>query len=155
GLVVIGASLVPFVAYLYAPLGAGDRVTLLSAFGGALVWTGLGIMCWRWRRAAVAGAVVLSTMALAARVQRTQVWTTAAGDAARIVRPVRVQQPVEEPSPTVVLGPAPVQQMNIAAFLDQSNVAGMLQYVYGRTVPGGIAYSVTDFQRFAERQRVD
>jgi hypothetical protein len=154
GLSIMVLGVLPFVAYLYAPLGAGDRFGLVSAIGGALVWVGLGLMCWRLRPLAIAGAAVLLALAMAARVERTDVWTTAAGDSARVVAAIEHRFPDDPPS-FIVLGPAPIQEHNVAAFLDQSNVLGMFRYIFGRDVPGGIAYAVGDFESHPPDQRFD
>ena len=154
GVAIMALGVVPFVAYLYAPLGAGDRFGLVSAIGGALVWVGLAVMCWRLRPLVIAGAVVLLALAIAARVERTSTWTTAAGDSARVVAAIEQRFPDDPPS-FIVLGPAPIQEHNVAAFLDQSNVLGMFRYVFGTDVPGGIAYSVADFEAPPPDQRFD
>ena len=158
-LIVVGAALVvagtiPFAFYLYAPLGAGDRFNLISAIGGAVAWVGIALVLWRWRPLVLAASLSLLVMATAARVQRTNTWTTAAADGRRVEAAIVARYP-KPPSEPIVLGPSPVQRTNIAAFLDQSNVTGMLRYVYGTDVPGGIAYSEADFNRFPPQDRFD
>ena len=71
-----------------------------------------------------------------------------------VIAAIRARFPTAPPG-FVVLGPAPVQERDVAAFLDQSNVLGMLRYVYGQDVRGGIAYSVADFERFSAEERFD
>lgn len=154
GVAIMVLGVLPFVAYLYAPLGAGDRFGLVSAIGGAVVWVGLGVMCWRQRTAVIAASAVLLVLVVAARFERTEVWTTAASDAARVVEAIERRFPTDPPA-FIVLGPAPIQERNVAAFLDQSNVLGMLRYVFGRDVPGGIAYTRADFEQFPAEQRFD
>jgi hypothetical protein len=156
GLVVVMLGALPFTLYFYAPLGAGDRFNLASAFGGVLVWLGIALWVRRAPLIAVAGALALVALALPARVDRQRTWTTAAGDGERVANAIleRFPRPLG-PSGSVVLGPAPVQRLNVAAFLDQSNVSGLLRYLYGRDVPGGIAYSIEDFERFPPDQRFD
>lgn len=154
GMVVIALGVLPFAAYLYAPLGAGDRFNLVSAIGGALTWVGLGAVLWRWRPLALAGTAALLVLALAARAQRVETWTTAAGDARRIEMAIR-DRFARPPLGPIVLGPSPVQRMNVAAYLDQSNVLGMLQYLFGQDVAGGIAYRRADYERFPASLRVD
>ncbi|MEY2472248.1 MAG: hypothetical protein QOK28_1577 [Actinomycetota bacterium] len=154
GGVVVVAGTVPFTFYPYAPLGAGDRFTLVSSIGGAVAWVGLGIVLWRWRAVVIVGGAVLAVMSLTARVQRVDRWTTAAGDSARIARAIQRRFPVAS-TQRIVLGPSPVQQGDVAAFLDQSNVNGLLRYLYRSDVPGGIAYARADFERFPPTQRVD
>jgi len=154
GMVVIVLGVVPFAAYLYAPLGAGDRFNLVSALGGAFVWVGLGVIAWRFRALALAGGAALVVLALVARADRTQVWTTAAADSDRVVAAITARH-ATDPGVPIVLGPSPVQESNVAALLDQSNVLGLLQYLYGHDVPGGIAYSRVDFEGFPEASRFD
>ncbi|HVV36364.1 MAG TPA: hypothetical protein VHC63_07145 [Acidimicrobiales bacterium] len=154
GLVVIAAGTIPFTFYLYAPLGAGDRFDLVSSIGGALAWTGIGLMLWRWRTVVAAGAAVLLVMAFTARVQRMERWTTAAADSNRVARAITARFP-QPPPQRVVLGPSPVQDHDVAALLDQSNVAGLLRFLYGRTVPGGIAYRRADYDRTPAAYRFD
>ena len=156
GLVVVMLGALPFTFYFYAPLGAGDRFNLASAFGAVLVWLGIALWVRRAPLIALAGAAALVALALPARVDRQRAWTTAAGDGERVADAIleRFPRPLG-PSGSVVLGPAPIQRRNIAAFLDQSNVQGMLQYLYGRNVPSGIAYSVEDFDHFPPNQRFD
>lgn len=152
GIILAGA--VPFIAYFYAPLGAGDRFNLTSAFGGLLVWVGAAQWLARWRWAVLAAVAALVAITLPTRFQRQELWTTAAGDAKRVAAAISQRFPSAPPEP-VVLGPSPVQQQNVAALLDQSNVTGMLRYLYGRDVPGGIAYSRSDYERFPPEQRID
>jgi hypothetical protein len=154
GLLVIVAGTVPFTFYPYAPHGAGDRFNLVSAIGGALVWVGIAVALWRWRAVVLAGAVIVAALSLGARVQRMERWTTAAADSRRITHALARRFP-SPPDTSVVLGPSPVQEANIAAFLDQSNVTGMLRYLYGRSVPGGMAFSRADFTRFPADHRVN
>jgi hypothetical protein len=154
GAVVVALGALPFTFYFYAPLGAGDRFNLASAFGGVLVWLGIGMWMRRTPFALVGAGVVLLALAIPARVDRQTTWTTAANDGTRIVAAIESRRAPASDDP-VVLGPAPIQRLNVAAFLDQSNVLGMLQYVYGRDIPGGIAYSVEDFERFPAGQRFD
>lgn len=154
GVVVIALGVLPFAAYSYAPLGAGDRFNLVSAVGGALTWVGLGTALWRWRALVVTAACALVVLSLAARAERIGTWTTAAADAKRIQQELRVRYP-RPPAGPIVLGPAPVQRMNVAAYLDQSNVLGMLQYLFGQDVAGGITYSRADYDRYPDSLRVD
>ncbi len=154
GLLVIVMGAIPFTFYLYAPLGAGDRFTLVSAIGGALAWVGVGVMLWRWRALVVGAALALAVLATVAHVDRIDRWTTAAADGQRIVATVVARSPTPPTAP-VILGPSPVQEANVAAFLDQSNVTGMLRYLYGTDVAGGITYTRADYDRFPPEQRVD
>jgi hypothetical protein len=154
GLLVIAAGTVPFTFYPYAPLGAGDRFNLVSSIGGALVWVGIAVALWRFRTVVLAVGVIVAALSGAARVQRIDHWTTAAADGRRITDAIQARFP-SPPAGDVILGPSPVQQANIAAFLDQSNVTGMLRYLYRRSVPGGMAFRRADYERFPAPQRID
>ncbi len=154
GLVVMVVGSVAFAAYFYAPLGAGDRVNYVSALGGATVWVGLAWMAARvWRPG---GAILLGlvlTLGLVARWERTQLWATAKADAERIVEVVRS---VDPSCSTVVFGPAPIQEKNVAAFLDQSNVDAAVQVALGRDdVGGAITFDEEAFLAAPEECRID
>jgi hypothetical protein len=154
GLTITFLGALPFALYFYAPLGAGDRFNLASAFGGALVWIGMGMWARRAPWLPLGAAVLLVLLALPARIDRQSTWTTAAGDGKRVVQAIVDRYPTD-PGAAIVLGPAPVQRTNITAFLDQSNVSGMLRFTYGVEVPGGIAYSREDFESVPPEQRFD
>ncbi len=154
GLVVMVVGSVAFAAYFYAPLGAGDRVNYVSALGGAAVWVGVAWMATRvWRPAGAILLGVLLTAGVAARWERTQLWATAKADAERIVEVVRA---VDPSCTTVTLGPAPIQERNVAAFLDQSNVDAAVQVALGRVeVRGAITFDEERFLASPEECRID
>lgn len=154
GLVVMVSGSIVFVAYFYAPLGAGDRVSFVSSVGGAMVWVGLAWMVGRmWRPAGVAVMVVVLSLGLVVRWERTQLWATAKADAERIVEVVRS---VDPSCATVTFGPAPIQEKNVAAFLDQSNVDAAVQVALGRDdVSGAITFDDEAFLAAPEECRID
>ena len=145
----------PFVKYLYAPLGAGDRFSFVSSIGGALVWAGLLHLAWQRRRGlALAAAVVLCALASVARVDRARVWTDAGADALAIQHGVTVAIP--EPTGVVVVGPTPIVRDNVAAYLDQSNIDAALQLDYDDdTLSFGLTFSAEDFERYRAERRFD
>jgi hypothetical protein len=152
-LIVLGA--LPFVVYFYAPLGAGDRVTVVSGVGGAMVWVGLlGMVA---RAHAVAGAIAaagLLVLAGVARTDRTVQWGRAGDDAAAVAEGVVAAIP--EPHGPVVVGPEPVQRDNIAAYLDRSNVQASLQLAYDdRTVTARLSCSIEEFESADPSLRFD
>ena len=152
GIIVLGT--VPFARYPYAPLGAGDRYNFVSSVGGALVWTGVLMRLWPRRQVAMALAVVLVAAAGTARLQRSVLWHRAGHDAEAIRTAVVLAFP--PPAGRVVLGPRPIQQENIAAYLDQSNVLGSLQLVYDdRAQRAGIAQSQAQWESFPPAERFD
>jgi hypothetical protein len=155
GLVVMVAGVLPFVRYFYAPLGAGDRANHLSSLGGALVLAGLLAMVLRVdRRIALGAALVVVVAAGVTRVDRMSTWSTAGRDADAILAGVRAAYP--EPPRRIVIGPEPVQQDNVAAFLDHSNFDGAVQLLYGtREVRGFVSQSLTQFEQVAENERFD
>jgi hypothetical protein len=155
GLAVMALGSLPFAKYLYAPLGAGDRFNFVSSIGGAMVWAGIVFMLWAWRRPLAVGmAVVLVAAAGVARVERSVIWHRAGHDALAIQRGVVAAIP--HPSGVIVVGPAPIQQQDIAAYLDQSNIEGALQLAYDNPhVDAGLAFSQHQFDSYPPTQRFD
>ncbi len=155
GWAIIVLGTLPFAKYLYAPLGAGDRFNFVSSIGGALVWAGIVAMVGRWRTpVAVAAVVVLVAAGGWARVERAVLWHRAAHDALAIQQ--GVLQAIPDPQAVIVVGPAPIQQQNIAAYLDQSNIAAALQIAYGRRdLQAGLSFSQEQFDSYPEDQRFD
>jgi hypothetical protein len=129
-------------------------VSYLSSLGGAMVWVGLIWMVGRrWRGLAAGAAVLLVAGSVSARVERTEIWRTAASDSDRIVEAIQLT----DPSCTVVyVGPAPIQQQNVAAFVDQSNVDAAVQVVLGdRNVRGVMTFDERAFDKAPAECRVD
>ncbi len=63
---------------------------------------------------------------------------------------------IPDPQGVIVVGPAPIQQQNIAAYLDQSNVAAALQIAYGRRdLEAGLSFSQEQFDSYPPGQRFD
>ena len=155
GAAVLVLGFLPFVRYFYAPLGAGDRANYLSAIGGALIWTAALRMA--ARRIEAAGPVLLLAVALLAvwaRWERLELWSTAGRDADAITAAAVAQIP--NPDGQIVLGPTPVIRDNVAAFLDASNLDGALAIAYGDTdVRSGISYDPEVFETIDPRLRLD
>ena len=156
GVVVAVLGAVPFAFYFYAPLGAGDRFNVVSAVGAALIWTGIGAMAWRVRRElALAGAALLVVGAGPARWERADRWSRAGADALAILDAIEARWP-EPPDHPIVLGPRPVQEQNVAAFLDQSNVRTAVQHLYGVSgVEVVLVFDQAAFDAAPEDQRLD
>jgi Dolichyl-phosphate-mannose-protein mannosyltransferase len=155
GLAVIVLGTIPFARYLYAPLGAGDRFNFVSSIGGALVWAGILAMLWGWRRPlSVVLVVALAGAGGVARIERSVIWHQAGHDARAIQRGVVATIP--HPHGVVVVGPAPIQRQNIAAYLDQSNIEGALQLAYDDPDQrAGLAFSERQFDSYPAPQRFD
>lgn len=155
GVAVVTVGVLPFAPYLYAPLGAGDRFSVVSALGGAMVWAGIAGTVAAWHRSmAVALVVGLLAAGAVARVERAEVWHLAGRDAVAILAETR--RAVPDPGGRIVLGPAPIQRDNVAAFLDSSNVAGAVQLEYDdRDLEGRITYDEDEFSRVPADERVD
>ena len=150
-LLVLGAA--PFVRYPYAPLGAGDRANYLSAIGGALAWALVASLLWRWRAVAAVGIAVLLVVAANVRYERTRLWSAAGEDAHRVYEALRR---VEDPPRRIVLGPAPVQYDNIAAFVDGSNARAVIQLAQRTDEVGGdLSYEPSQFETVPPRERFD
>jgi hypothetical protein len=126
GLVVMGLGVIPFLRYFYAPLGAGDRVNVVSSVGGALVLTGLG---WMLAQVSRPGAVVLGVAlacgAFATGVHRDRLYARAGDDVLRTMN--ALDRAVPHPDGPIALGPHPLVTENIGGLLDESNVDGALQ----------------------------
>lgn len=155
GLVVVVLGTLPFAFYLYAPLGAGDRFNAVSSVGGAMAWAGIIGMVARARRPVALGALAVLLLAgVVARAERVLLWHRAGSDAVAILDGVR--ETIPDPDGTIVLGPTPIQQGNVAAFLDQSNVDAAVKVVYDDPdVQGGLAFSQTQFDEAPEHLRFD
>lgn len=156
GIVLIVAGAAPFARYFYAPIGAGDRASAVSAIGGALVWAAMVELGVRWRRGVGFGAFALVLLlALVARWDRTQQWTDAAADGVRVLDAV-VEQFPEPPDATIIVGPAIPPVDNMVAFLDRSNIEPALRYRYDDpTVQARLATSPEEFVTIEKERRVD
>lgn len=156
GWAVVVLGVVPFLRYLYAPLGAGDRFSCVSAIGGAMVWVGLG--WWlhgRRREAAVVAAAALLAGALVQRAHMADLWSRAGDDSRALEAEVRARFP-EPPAEPLVFGPAPVQEDNVVAVLDASNVRGMLRWIYGTSdVDAVVTYGTAEFEGYPASRRID
>ncbi len=155
GWLVILLSLIPFMFYIYGPLGAGDRVNCVSSMGGALVLTGALSFIWIYRRdAAVVTAAALVITSGITRYERTMTWSTAFADADRILAVSHDQVP--QPQGLIVFGPSPIQHNNIAAFIDQSNIDSAVKLHYGDPrVHGAMAFSEREFYSAPPNYRID
>jgi hypothetical protein len=155
GCAVIFLGTVPFAKYLYAPLGAGDRFNFVSSIGGALVWAGLLAMVGAWRRELlVVAAIVVVGAGLATRGHRSLLWHRAGHDAHVIQQ--GVVSAVPHPTGTVVIGPAPIQEQNISAYLDQSNIQGALELAYDSVaVRAGLTFNDAQFAQYPPGERFD
>jgi hypothetical protein len=152
-LIVLGT--LPFVAYLYSPLGAGDRFLVVSSIGGALVLAGLIHELWNvWAPVAVGAVAVVLVAGVAARGDRTLLWGVAGDDALAILEAAQARWP--EPPERIVLGPTPIQVENVVAFADNSNVAAALRLRYDDPgVQAFIAQTVDDFESVPTDERLD
>ncbi|MEY2417934.1 MAG: hypothetical protein QOG90_614 [Actinomycetota bacterium] len=145
GLAIMAIGIIPFLRYLYSPLGAGDRVNVVSSVGAALVVTGLGWMTGRAARGrvtralAIAAAVVVAATATATNVHRDRLYARAGDDVLRTMN--ALDRAFPHPEGPIALGPTPVITDNIGGLLDESNVDGALQVHRGHE---GVRGYVTD-----------
>lgn len=106
-------GVLPFVKYTYAPVGAGDRVDVISSLGGAVLVACLLAEVGRHRQAAVAvAAVAIAALSLPIRVREMRPWADAADDASLILGEVRTRA---EPGAAVVIGPQLVDRGGVTA----------------------------------------
>ena len=132
GWVVLAVGVAPFAFYFYSPIGAGDRVTVVSAVGGAMVWVGVFGFIARYRRG-VAGVLLVGLLvpAFLVRLGRQELYATAGDDARAVLAEIAVR--FEDPPPLIYVGPEPIMRINVGAFYDRSNIQAALQYLYGDT----------------------
>jgi hypothetical protein len=122
GAAVIALGVLPFVRYLYEPLGAGDRVNVISSLGASMVWVALGRLAWsRLPKFAVVVAAVLVVAGFAVTDYRSaSAWSGAGHEAAYVVRALHAARPCDQR----VVVRASTPRRNVAAFLDGSNIRG-------------------------------
>lgn len=125
GVIALGA--IPFARYFYAPLGLGDRVTVISGIGGALVLVGAGLSVMSKSRPIGAVSVVVAVaVMLSTRWTMVERYAIAADDGRRVLEAVERRFP-DPPSETLVFGPTPVLDHNVTAFF---NVDWAVQWQY-------------------------
>ena len=82
------------------------------------------------------------------------IWHQAGHDARAIQQGVVATIP--HPHGVVVIGPAPIQRQNVAAYLDQSNIEGALQLAYDDPrQAAGLAFTTRQFESYPASQRFD
>ena len=155
GLAVMVLGVVPFLRYFYAPLGAGDRVNVVSSVGGALVLTGLGwIALSAWRIGAAVLGVVIACGAVATNVHRDRLYARTGDDVLRTMR--ELDRAIPDPDGPIALGPHPLFTENIGGLLDESNVDGALQVHRRREgLRGYVTQNRTEWLRAPAELRFD
>ena len=151
GLLFLGV--LPFARYFYAPIGFGDRVTVVSGVGGAMVLVGVIALVGRWwRPAAVVLATVIAIAALAQRASMVKDYAIAADDSRRILAAVESRWPTP-PDGEIVFGPEMIVERHIVAF---EWAAVSLQLLYGdERVEARIAEGEDDFSSAPPELRFD
>lgn len=152
GCAVIVLGALPFVRYFYAPLGLGDRVTVVSGVGGAMVLVGVAAALSRWWRPAGAllGVFVLA-VAIPQRISMVHHYATGAADARRILDHVEDRWPTP-PQRELVFGPEPIVERNVVAFYEMTLP---LHLIYGEPVPARLTSSADAFFSSPAEWRVD
>lgn len=155
GFVVIQAGSLPFALYVYEPFGAGDRANGLSAVGGAMFLVGVGLALARLARPALlVGLALASAGAVVTRAERIWLWHLAGRDADAIVAEVVARFPT--PDSTIYVGPEPIHEDKIVAFLDEISITAALRLAYDdRTVEAVMTRSDEEFRSVPEESRVD
>ncbi len=151
GVIVVGV--LPFIRYFYAALGFGDRVTVVSGLGGAMVLVGAIVVLGRaWRPVGVVVGVVLVSAGLAQRASMVSDYATAADDSQRI-RSAVLQRWPDPPNHPIQFGPEPIVKRHIAAFFDVGSAVSLL---YGEpSVDARMAFDPEVFHDAPEEFRVD
>jgi hypothetical protein len=129
GIVIVVLGTLPFLRDTYAPLGVGDRTNTVASIGGALSWAALGALAVRYRSALLGAGLVVVVVVASARWERADRWHRAGEDAVAIVAAIHEQIP--EPDGTIVVGPGPVQEGNVAAYVSDDQLTAALQLEYG------------------------
>jgi hypothetical protein len=114
GWAVLVGGAVPFVKYTYRPLGAGDRLLVVSSIGGALLLAATCALAGRARHLAL---VVVLAVAVAPRVVQMRSWAASADDARAVLD--AAEAVAGEPG-EIVLGPGTVVRNGTAGFQDPS-----------------------------------
>jgi hypothetical protein len=154
GIVVVVLGTLPFLRDVYAPLGAGDRANTVASIGGALSWAALGALAMRYRRTLIGAGLVVLVVVASARFERADRWHRAGEDAVAVVEAVHAQIP--DPRGTIVIGPRPVQEGNVAAFISDEQLSAALQLEYGDpTIRARFARDQVDFERTDPALRFD
>jgi len=106
-----------YARYPINPLGVGDRANVVSAIGGAMVWTGLGWALAPHRRVLACSALAFSAVLGAARVTRAADWANAGPDT-EAVRAAATPAFDRLPAGTLlVVGPPPPGHQGIYGML--------------------------------------
>tara|TARA_R100000306_G_scaffold53115_1_gene49868 strand:+ start:425 stop:1771 length:1347 start_codon:yes stop_codon:yes gene_type:complete len=153
GWIVVAVGVLPFVRYFYSPIGFGDRVTVVSGIGSAMVLVSAIVLVARWR---VAAGVVLACLvvlfALPQRVSLVSDYATAADDSRRIRAAVKARWP-DPPAETIVVGPEPIIERGIVPFYD---VGATFQLLYGSTaVSADFTLDEEEFLQAPAEWRID
>ena len=112
GWAVLVGGAVPFVKYTYRPLGAGDRLLVVSSLGGALLLAAACALAGRARHVAL---VVVLALAVAPRVVQMRSWAASADDARAVLA---AAEAVAATPGEIVLGPGTVVRNGTAGFQD-------------------------------------
>lgn len=155
GALVMLAGTVPFALFVYEPLGAGDRMNGLSAVGAALVLVGAAsLVASRSRLVLGIGVAALFVAASVTRFERMWLWHVAGSDARAIVAATVATIP--DPAGVIVIGPEPVSNEKIVAFLEESSITAALQLAYAtREVRATVSQDSATFSSAPPGLRVD
>lgn len=150
-LLVLGV--LPFVRYFYAPLGLGDRSTVVSGVGALLILSAACRATYRWLGRPVFLVVAfLVIMTLHTRVEMVRTYATAADDGRQLLATVERRFP-EPPDDELVFGPSFVVENNVAAFF---NVDWAVHWLYGtREIAVRTTTSSEEFEQAPPAYRFD
>jgi hypothetical protein len=137
-------------------------VDVVSALGGAMAWAGLiGLLAavargrprLRLPVVVVALAVVLA-VAVPPRADRMRAWSRAGADADTIL--AALPQRIPRPAGTIVLGPAPLVEDNVAPFVTKDHIGPAAKLTYDdRSVEATVSRTQEEFDRVPPDDRLD
>jgi hypothetical protein len=154
GLAVIAVGTLPWIRYFYAPLGAGDRVNVVSSVGAAMAWAGIAFSLRRSRPALVGAAAAFLVLTSIVRVDRARTYAQAGAHVLELLDALDRSLPA--PAGEIIIGPMPWERDNIAGLLDKSNVDAALQvHRRDRRVQGYMTFGEREFAGHPADRRFD
>ncbi|MCU1450516.1 MAG: hypothetical protein JWP02_2686 [Acidimicrobiales bacterium] len=154
GLAVVVLGTLAFARDPIEPVALGDRANVMSSIGASLVWVGIGLLLWHWRRrlAVVVGAAFV-VMSLTARVWRDVDYARAGRDSDRILATIAARYP-DPPAGVIVVGPTPLYHHGVVGLIGEIKEATQA-YTGRRGYRALVALHPSDYDAAPVELRVD